>query len=623
MKKMILGLLVASLPLSATAFAQSTKPGDWASYGYEAGGGRYSPLSEITPQNVGKLQVAWTYHMNPAPVPGTPASRIPFSTTSPLVVNAIMYLGTPYGRVVALEPTSGKELWVYKMAEGDQPAFRGLGYWPGDKGHAPRLIFGTLRGNIVALDAATGKPSAGFGAEGVVDTKTPEIMNGMPTALYSHSSPPSIYKNLAIFGSRLSEGGAKGPRGDVRAWDVITGKLAWTFKSIPDPGEPFHDTWTDDGWKQRTGVNQWNMSTVDTQRGIAYLAFGAPTFDRWGGDRKGANLFSGSVVAVEAATGKYLWHFQTVHHDIWDYDQDTPPTLLTVKKDGKSIPAVAVMNKSALLFLLDRVTGKPIYDVTEIPVPPATAPDEQAAPTQPFPTKPGALTRMSFDMSELAQITPEHTAACAAVVAEDGGAVGSKMFEPLRADRPQIRFPGGAGGPEWGGAAFDPKNGLLIFASNQIGYIEKLVKTASGEWTKTGGRFVDPKTRAPCQKTPWGELIAINVNTGGVAWRSVLGVTDDFPAGKQATGRPGNGGPVLTASGVTFIGGTDDLRFRAFDTKTGKELWTYKLEYSAHATPITFQGKDRRQYVAIISTGGSYLNSPTGGDSLVVFALPK
>jgi quinoprotein glucose dehydrogenase len=421
----------------------------------------------------------------------------------------------------------------------------------------------------------------------------------------------------------LPEAGTKGPRGDVRAWDVITGKLVWTFKSIPDPGERFHETWSDDGWKQRTGVNQWHMSTVDTARGIAYLAFGAPTYDRYGGDRKGDNLFSGSVVAVEAATGKYLWHFQAVHHDIWDYDQHTPPTLLTVRQGGKSIPAVAVMNKTGLLFLLDRVTGKPIYEVKEVPVPPGTAPDEQTAPTQPMPTKPGVLTRMSFDMSELAHITPEHTAACAEVVAKDGGAVGSTMFEPLRADRPQIRFPGGAGGPEWGGAAFDPNNGLLIFAANQIGYIEKLVKNANGEWGHVGGRFVDPKTRAPCQNPPWGELIAVNVNTGDVAWRSVLGTTDDFPAGKQATGRPSNGGPAPTAGGVTFIGGTDDQRFRAFDTKTGKELWTYKLDYSAHATPITYRGKDGRQYVAIVATGGSYLNSPTGGDGLVVFALPK
>jgi quinoprotein glucose dehydrogenase len=609
--------LALILPLSATA---AGKPGDWASYGYGEDGAKYSPLAQITPANVGKLAVAWTYHMNPNPAAGP--TRVN-STTTPLMVDGKMFLGTPYGRVVALDPASGAELWSYQMAAGDQPAFRGLGYWAGDKGHAPRLIFGTLRGNIVALDAATGKPSAGFGTNGVVDTKTPEIMNGFPDALYSYSSPPSIYKNVAIFGSRLSEAGSKGPRGDARAWDVVTGKLLWTFKSIPDPGEPFHETWTDDGWKQRTGVNQWNMSTVDTARGIAYLTFGDPTFDRYGGDRKGDNLFSASVVAVDATTGKYLWHFQTVHHGIWDYDLHTPPTLLTVKKDGKTIPAVAVMNKTAFLFLLDRVTGKPIYDVTEIPVPPGTAPDEQASPTQPFPTKPGVLTRMSFDMSELAQITPEHTAACAAVAAKDGGAVGSKMFEPLRADKPQVRFPGGAGGPEWGGMTFDPKNGLLIFGANQIGYLEKLVKTANGDWSMTGGRFVDPKTRNPCQKTPWGELIAINVNTGDVAWRSILGVTDNFPEGKQNTGRAGNGGPISTAGGVTFIGGTDDQRFRAFETKTGKELWTYKFDYSAHANPMTYQGKDGRQYVAIVSTGGSYLGSPTGGDSLVAFALPK
>jgi quinoprotein glucose dehydrogenase len=197
------------------------------------------------------------------------------------------------------------------------------------------------------------------------------------------------------------------------------------------------------------------------------------------------------------------------------------------------------------------------------------------------------------------------------------------MFEPLRDDRTMIHFPGAAGGPEWGGGAFDPKQGLFIFNSNQVGYVERLVKRDNGEWHMTSARFVDPKTQTPCQVGPWGELIAVDVNTAEVAWRSRLGVTDYFPEGKRDTGRPANGGPIVTASGVTFVGGTDDQRFRAFDSKTGKELWTYKLDYSAHATPITYQGKDGRQYVAIVATGGSYLNSPTGGDSLMVFALPK
>jgi quinoprotein glucose dehydrogenase len=621
MKKILIGVFAACLPLCASqAQPPSHQKGDWSAYGYDAGGGRFSPLTQITPANVGKLEVVWTYHMNP--VPSQKLARVPFATTSPLVVDGRLFLGTPYGRVVALDSTTGKQLWAYDLPTGDQPPFRGLGYWPGDKAHTPRLIFGTLRGRMIALDTRTGAPSKGFGENGIIDTKTPEIMNGLPDAFYGYSAPPTIYKNLAITGSRVQESPSKGAAGDARAWDVITGKLAWSFRSIPRPGEKFHETWEDDGWKQLSGVNIWNMLTVDTARGIAYLPFGAPTFDRYGGNHKGANLFSNSLVAVDANTGKYLWHFQTVHHDIWDLDLHTTPVLLTVKKDGKSIPAVAAMNKTAMLFLLNRVTGEPIFGVTEKPVPPSSIASEKAWPTQPFPNKPEVLTRMSFDLSEVADNTPEHRAVCEGII-KKGDLVGSKMFEPLRDDRTMVHFPGAAGGPEWGGGAFDPKQGLFIFNSNQVGYVERLVKRDDGEWHMTSARFVDPKTQTPCQVGPWGELIAVNVNTAEVAWRSRLGVTDYFPEGKRDTGRPSNGGPIVTASGVTFVGGTDDQRFRAFDSKTGKELWTYKLDYSAHATPITYQGKDGRQYVAIVATGGSYLNSPTGGDSLMVFALPK
>ncbi|MDB5739587.1 MAG: hypothetical protein JWP16_627, partial [Alphaproteobacteria bacterium] len=537
------------------------------------------------------------------------------------VVNGVLYLGTPYGRVVALDATSGKQIWAYQLPGSDQPPFRGVAWWPGDGARGPRIIFGSAQGRLIALDARTGEGAKGFSVDGVVDTKTPEIMNGLPNAYYGYSSPANIYGNLAIIGSRVQEAPAKGASGDVRAWDVVTGKLVWTFHSIPRPGEKFHETWEDDGWKQRSGVNVWNMLTVDAKRGIAYLPFGAPTFDRYGGDHKGSNLFSDSLVAVDAKTGKYLWHFQAVHHDIWDYDLDTPPVLLDVKKDGKTIPAVAVMNKSALLFILNRVTGEPIYGITETAVPPSPVASETASPTQPIPNKPEQLARASFDLSEVAQLTPEHTAACQKMIA-DGHWTGSKRFEPIPSDHPIIRFPGGEGGPEWAGGAFDPKLGLFIVNTNNLGYVEKLEK-ADGEWNMTSTNFRDRATRMPCQAPPWGMLTAVNVNTGDVAWRVNLGVTDTLPAGKQDTGRPSNGGPIVTAGGVTFIGGTDDQRFRAFDSRTGKELWTARLDYSAHATPLTWGGKDGRQYVGVVATGGSYLGSPTGGDSLMVWALPK
>jgi quinoprotein glucose dehydrogenase len=621
MKKMMFAL--ACLPLCASSVvsaAPALKGGDWPAYGHDAGGGRFSPLGQITPDNVGKLAVAWTYHMNP--IPAVKLARMPASTTTPLVANGLLYLGTPFGRVVALDATTGKQVWAYQLPGTDQPPFRGLSYWPGDTSHAPRIIFGSAQGRLIALDAKTGAVPKVFGIDGLVDTKTPEIMNGLPNAYYGYSSPANIYGNLAIIGSRVQEAPAKGASGDVRAWDVVTGKLVWTFHSIPRPGEKFHETWEDDGWKQRSGVNVWNMLTVDAKRGIAYLPFGAPTFDRYGGDHKGSNLFSDSLVAVDAKTGKYLWHFQAVHHDIWDYDLDTPPVLLDVKKDGKIIPAVAVMNKSALLFLLNRVTGTPIYGVTEEAVPPSPVASETASPTQPIPNKPEQLARAAFSLDDVAQLTPEHTAACQKMIADEHLA-GSKRFEPIPTEHGIIRFPGGEGGPEWAGGAFDPRLGLFIVNTNNLAYVEKLEKKADGEWGMTSHNFRDPKTRMPCQTPPWGLLTAVNVNTGDIAWKVNLGVTDALPAGKQDTGRPSNGGPIVTAGGVTFIGGTDDQRFRAFDSKTGKELWTTRLDYSAHATPITWAGKDGRQYVGVVATGGSYLGSPTGGDSLVVWALPK
>src|ERR1700761_2084162 len=618
MKKLMIGAIVLFAPLAALAAPSAT---DWASYGHDAGGGRFSPLTQITPDNVSKLAVAWTYHMNPTPQIKT-SGRLPTSTTTPLMANNTLYLGTPYGRVVALDATTGKEIWAYQLPGSDQPPFRGLTWWPGDGHMGPRIVFGSAQGRLIALEARTGEPAKGFGTGGIVDTKTPEIMNGLPNAYYGYSSPADIYKNLAIIGSRVQEAPAKGASGDVRAWDVRTGKLVWTFHTIPRPGEKFHDTWEDDGWQQRSGVNIWNMLTIDEKRGIAYLPIAAPTFDRYGGDHKGANLFSDSVVAVDANTGKYLWHFQAVHHDIWDYDVDTPPILLTVHRDGKDIPAIAVMNKDALLYILNRVTGEPIFGVTETPVPKSPVAGESAWPTQPIPNKPSQLARSSFSMDELANLTPEQHAACQAMIEKDH-LTGSQRFELIPLDHGIVRFPGGEGGPEWAGGAFDPKLGLFIVNTNNFGYTEKLVPQANGEMGMVSGRFVDRKSGLYCQNPPWGQLTAVNVNTGDIAWQVRLGISDQLPEGQKNTGRPSNGGPIVTAGGVTFIGGTDDQRFRAFDSKTGKELWTPKLDYSAHATPITYQGKDGRQYVAVVATGGSYLASPSGGDSLMVFALPK
>jgi quinoprotein glucose dehydrogenase len=618
MKKLMI-ILLATFASPALCAA----PGDWPTYGHDWGGMRYSPLAQITPANVSTLQVAWTYHMRPVVESGGTPVRVIGSETTPLVVKGILYLGSPYGRIIALDDTTGKVIWSYIIPNNDRPSTRGIEYWPGSGKAAPEILFGTNSGKLMALNAQAGTPVETFGDKGVVNLRTPEVMKGFDRAALALTSPPIVYKNLVITGSMVQESPTLGPSGDVRAWDARTGKLVWTFYSIPQPGESGHYTWVGDSWQKRSGVNVWGLMTVDAKRGIAYLPFGAPTVDRYGGDREGTNLYSSALVAVDAASGKYLWHFQLVHHDIWDYDLDTPPMLLDVRRNGKTIPAVAAMNKSAFLFLLNRVTGKPIYEVTETSVPKSDVTGEEAWPTQPIPSKPAQLARGGFTQADVATVTPALNAYCENVIAMKK-VHDSVPFSPLTMDSPIARFPGSGGGPEWGGGAFDPKHGYYIVNTNDMGSIEQLAQRPDGSWGTTTGAdsfFMDPNTKMMCQQPPWGSLYAVNVNTGEIAWRTTLGVTDSLPEGQQNTGRPSVGGPIVTAGGLIFIGGTDDSRFRAFDVVTGKELWTYKLDYSAHATPITYRGENGKQYVAVVATGGTFLRSPAGGDSLVVFAL--
>jgi quinoprotein glucose dehydrogenase len=621
--------MAACLALASPLHAAAA--GDWQDYGRDGGNARFSPLSEITPANVGRLHQAWVYHMRPPGVkaetfPGLPeAMRKRFATgftpseATPLVVKGVMYLPTPYNRVVALDAASGRELWAYTLPPRDQAATRGVAYWPGGKGQAARIVFGTRSGKLIALDAATGKLANGFGTDGIVDMKTPEVMNGNHAAPLGLSSPPTIYRDLIITGSRVQEMPVKGAAGDVRAWDARTGKLVWTFHTVPQPGEFGHDTWEGDSWKARSGTNVWTNVVVDDQRGIAYLPIGAPTFDRWGGDRKGSNLFSNSIVAVDARTGKYLWHFQTVHHDIWDLDLPTA-TLIEVRRGGQTIPAIAVMNKTAIMFILNRVTGKPLYDVREVPVPTDTdVPGEQPWPTQPMPVAPPPLARLSYSAEDLNDLTPASKAACQKIV-DDLHIVPSKAFQPLRADSAVNVFPGSLGGVDWGGGSFDPKTGLYIVNVNALASPQQLAQQSDGTWGMKAGYvyFQDPESGNPCQKPPWGELVAVDVNKGTIAWRKPLGDNQD-PAFKDA-GKISAGGPITTASGLTIIGATTDNKIRAFDSKNGKLLWQGELPASNYGTPMTYRDRSGRQVVAVVATGG-FSGSPPTSDAVVAFSL--
>lgn len=624
-----LASLVSIAAISAPGGA-APSANDWASYALDPGGARHSPLKEITPQNVGTLRKAWTYHMRPAGQTADvsmipPEARGRFATgfsaseATPLVVNGVMYLSTPYNRVVALDAATGQEKWVHVLENRDQAPTRGVAYWPGSKGTKPRIFFGTRSGKLIALDAATGKPITEFGEAGTVNLKTPEVMNGLKVAPLGMSSPPAIYKDLVITGSRVQEMPVKGAAGDVRAWDARTGKLVWTFHTIPRDGEPGADTWEPGSREGRSGTNVWTFVQVDEKRGIAYLPIGAPTFDRWGGDRKGTNLYSNSVVAVDAATGKYLWHFQTIHHDIWDVDLPTL-TLIDIQKGGRTVPALVAMNKMAIMFILDRVTGKPLFDVKEVPVPTDTdIPGEQPWPTQPMPVAPPPLTRLSYEATDLLDATPELKAKCEKVV-RDLNITPSKMFQPLRADSAVNFFPGSLGGSDWGGGTFDPKLGLYIININELASPQQLAQQPDGTWGMKAGYayFADMESGIPCHKPPWGELVAVDVVKGTVAWRRPLG-TSPVPELPDA-GITSAGGPISTATGVTFIGGTKDSRMRAFDTKTGKLLWETQLPASSYGVPMTY-GVGKRQMVAVVATGG-FAFTPATSDEVVAYSLP-
>ncbi len=392
---------------------------------------------------------------------------------------------------MALDAATGREQWVFQIPDQDQASIRGANYWPGGEGAGPAIIFGTRRGRLYSISAATGQLNPEFGDHGVVELKTPEVMNTGKDKSYILPSPPLIYKNLVITGSGPGEGpgglgGGLGPAGDTRAWDARTGKLVWTFHSVPRPGEVGHDTWAGDDWKDRSGVNVWGYMTVDADRGILYMPFGAPNNDRVGIDRPGNNLFSNSLVAVNANTGKLLWYYQVVHHDIWDLDLETPPTLFDVKRNGKTIPAVATVNKNALMFILDRVTGKPIYGVEERPVPQSNVPGEHTSPTQPFPVLPEPLAQNTLTRSNLYHGVAEHQTWCEQYVDSNHMLLGEVPYTPTALDRYTVALPGTQGGVNYYGGAFDPNLGLFIANVNNLGQPMRIVRNPDGSYSNSG-----------------------------------------------------------------------------------------------------------------------------------------
>jgi quinoprotein glucose dehydrogenase len=619
-------------------FAQAqSAPGDWPMYSLDHAGTRFSPLTQINSRNVARLVQAWSLPVARSPTndddaPG-PAGN---PQATPIVVEGVMYLPVRGNEVLALDAGTGQEIWRYRLPPPLSTTARGVAYWPGNGELAPRIVL-TAGPTLVALDARTGTAATGFGTDGIVQIAVP--WNGVPL----------IYHDLAILGATTGEVALAEP-GDTRALDVRTGELVWSFHTVPTPGEPGHETWLDQGWRNRSGVNVWAWyMTLDSERGILYMPVSSAAGNYWGGDRPGDNLFANSIVAVDAASGRYLWHFQTIHHDLWDLDLPDPPVLVDLVQNGRRIPALASIGKSSWMFILNRVTGEPVFGVEERPVPQGSAPGEWYAPTQPFPLRPAApLARVDFvkerDLVRPQDTSAQHVAACEALWEKSGGFYNAGPYTPFGfhrdgdAPRSTIQLPGAGGGVNWGGVAADPARGIVYLHAHDtslVGWIEakKPGKNygrgtqgstipydrgsvdGAGPYFTFSAPLLDDAgkvlTTLPCYRPPWSRLVALNANTGEILWQSTLGITPELPADKQLTGGSGSAGPIATAGRLVFVGATNDARLRAFDASNGRELWVTQLDAQVNANPMTYVSKEGKQYVAAIAN-----------DTLVAFALP-
>ena len=587
---------------------------------------RYSELQQINRTNVARLKPVWTYHTGE--LKGRTGKTI---ECTPIVIDGVMYVTTGYLRVVALDASTGKELWQFDPLK-DHPyphapmsggVNRGCAYWSDGRPKGDRrIIHGTADARIFSLDAKTGRLDPRFGKQGIVDLReglAPDFAN----LGYGPTSAPAIWRDTIIIGCSCGEGPDLAAPGDIRAFDVRTGREVWRFRTVPRPGELGHETWEGDSWKDRGGVNAWGGFSVDVDRGLVFAGLGSATFDFYGGDRPGQNLFANCTIALDAKTGRRVWHFQTLHHDLWDHDLPVNPNLVTVIRDGKKIDAVAQVTKTGYVFLFDRVTGRPLFPVEEKPVPTSDVLGERSSPTQPIPVKPPPFAPQFVNESNVTNIGKANRESALALLKtiRSGPAFLPPSFQG------SISIPGFLGGANWSGACFDPTNGLLYVNSNNVPSIITL-DTAKpskarryGPYTHKGYPDFRDSEGYPAIAPPWGILNAINLNTGEFAWRVTLGEYAKLKArGVPQTGTESLGGTIVTAGGLVLIAATKDERMHAFDKETGKLLWDCTLPAGGYATPATYMVHGR-QYV-VIAAGGAGKMGTKASDAFVAFALP-
>jgi quinoprotein glucose dehydrogenase len=612
----LLALLLLPLLSATSPGAGGSRPErEWRVYGGDTGSTRYSPLDQINRSNVGRLKVAWVFHTG---------DKRDLSTIecNPIVVDGTLYLTSPALKVFALNAATGEKIWEFDPGRSGQRVSRGVTYW--QSGSDRRILFAAA-GYLYALDAGTGRPIDAFGNGGRVALRD-GLDRDVAGLHVSATTPGVVFKDRIILGSHVGEGPDATAPGHVRAFDVRTGRRAWIFHTIPHPGEFGHDTWHSVSWKTAGAANCWGGMSLDARRGVVYLATGSPSYDFYGADRPGRNLFGNCVVALNAETGQRIWHFQTVHHDLWDYDLPCPPVLVTVRHNGRRIDGVAQVTKTGHVFLLDRETGKPLFPVEERPVPASDVEGEAAWPTQPFPVKPPPFTRQSFTEQEITDRSPE---AREFVLQRFRKTRGRSIYAPPSREG-TIVFPGFHGGANWSGASFDPTTGRLYVNANEIPWILTMRNAGSGSahrFVSTGYHKFFDNEGYPAIKPPWGTLTSIDLNRGEIAWQIRLGELPELKArGIPQTGTENFGGSIVTAGGLLFIGASKDRMFRAFDKTTGKLLWETQLEAGGNATPSTFEVAGK-QYVVIAAGGGAGnratdRHDTTAGDAFVAFALP-